>query len=189
MKKDTELRPALTLPEKIQIILDSCMPNRDKIDCIMVLLETEIAEKDICLNWPKIRQQLMSEILYLFQEIEKNQELKNNRGYIFRRVNLAWTNCRESGWAIPRDSQERKCDYLENLLKKQMVMTEILTKKKAEEKKEENKQKRNAGWHSRTWDRYNKFYFGITVKAKKQPAPKRNRLPFISATTETEERR
>jgi len=62
------------------------------------------------------------------------------------------------------------------LQEKQMVMT--LKKKKAEEKKKEKKKKRNTGWHSRTWDRYNKFYFGITVKAKKQPAPKRNRLPI-----------
>jgi hypothetical protein len=118
----------------------------------------------------------------LFSEIEENRELKNNRGYIFRRVNLAWMNCRESGWAIPRDNQERKCDYLENLLKKQVVATEILTKqkKKKEEKKKEKKQKRNTGWHKKTWDRYNKFYFGVTAKAKKQPAKreKQGRLPI-----------
>jgi hypothetical protein len=65
------------------------------------------------------------------------------------------------------------------MLKKQVVVTKILTKKKAKEEKKEKKKKRNTGWHSCTWDRYNKFYFGITVKAKKQPAKreKQGRLP------------
>ena len=178
-QEQTQIRPALTLSEKISIILNSCsMSNKDKIDCIMVLLESEIAEKDICLNWPKIRQQLMSEILYLFQKIEKDQALRHNKGYIYKRISLGWQNCRESGWAVPRNFQEQKCNYLENLQKKQEVMYELKPKK--EEKKKEKKKRRNTGWHSRTWDRYNKFYFGVTVKAKKQPAKreKQGRLPI-----------
>jgi hypothetical protein len=179
-KQEIPIRPALTLPEKIQIISNSYMPNKDKIDCIMVLVESEIAEKDICLNWPKIRQQLMSEILYLFQKIEKDQALRHNKGYIYKRISLGWQNCRENGWLIPRDFQERKCDYLANLQKKQAVMCEILTKKKkAEEKKKEKKKKRNTGWHKKTWDRYNKFYLGVTSKSKKKPArEKQGRLPI-----------
>ena len=180
-QEQTQIRPALTLTEKIQIILNSCnMNNKDKIDCILILIESEVQEKDICLNWPKIRQQLMSEILYLFSEIEKNQELKNNRGYIFRRVNLAWMNCRESGWAIPRDNQERKCDYLENLKKKQTITTRILTKK---EKKK--KDKRNSGWHTKTWDRYNRYYlgFGVDADTKKKRQPQRQRLLPLSGLT------
>ena len=177
MKYQTSIRPALTLSEKIQIILGSCsMKNKDKIDAILVLVESEVREKDICLNWPKIRQQLTSEILNLFSKIEENQTVIN-RGYIYRRISLAWQNCRERGWSIPRNFRENGCDYLENLLKKQEVMYELKPKK--EEKKKEKKKKRNTGWHSRTWDRYNKFYFGVTAKAKKQPArEKQGRLPI-----------
>ena len=179
MKKDTELRPALSLSEKISIILASSMQDRDKIDAILVLAESEIVEKDICLNRSKIRQQLLSEILYLFAKIEKNQAIMNNKGYIYKRISLAWQNCREQGWAVPRNYQEKKCDYLENLLKKQAVMCEILTKKKKEEKKKEKKKKRNTGWHKKTWDRYNKFYLGVTSKSKKKPArEKQGRLPI-----------
>ena len=186
-QEQTQIRPALTLTEKIQIILNSCnMNNKDKIDCILILIESEVQEKDICLNWPKIRQQLMSEILYLFSEIEKNQELKNNRGYIFRRVNLAWMNCRESGWTIPRDFQERKCNYLENLQKKQVLTTKIETKKekkKKEDEKKDKRNKRNSGWHRRTWDRYNRYYLGVDADAKKKRQPQRQRLLPLSGLT------
>ena len=117
------------------------MNNKDKIDCILILIESEVQEKDICLNWPKIRQQLMSEILYLFQKIEKDQALRHNKGYIYKRISLGWQNCRESGWTVPRNFQEQKCNYLENMLKKQVVVTKILTKKKAKEEKKEKKKK------------------------------------------------
>jgi hypothetical protein len=143
----------------------------------MVLLESEIAEKDICLNWPKIRQQLMSESLNLFSKIEENQTVIN-RGYIYRRISLAWQNCRKSGWSIPRNYRENGCDYLENLLKKQEVVCELKPKK--EGKGKEKKKKRNSGWHKRTWKRFNHFYLGVSDAKKKRQ--RQLRLPLDLTT-------
>ena len=184
-QEQTQIRPALTLSEKISIILNSCsMSNKDKIDCIMVLLESEIAEKDICLNWPKIRQQLMSEILYLFQKIEKDQALRHNKGYIYKRISLGWQNCRESGWTVPRNFQEQKYDYLENLQKKQVLTTKIETKKEKKKKEDEKKDKRNSGWHTKTWRRYERFYLGhdIEVEKKQKRQPTQLKLPLSGLT-------
>jgi hypothetical protein len=176
MRQQTEIKPALTLTEKIQIISNSYMTWKDKIECMRILIYGEIEEKNKILNQGKIEKQIMSEVLYLAEKLEENPELA--RGYIYKRINLCWRNCLESGWMLPMQHCESGCEFLENLQKKQIVMTP--KKKKAEEKKKEKKKKRNTGWHSRTWDRYNKFYCGITTGAKKQPAPKpkRNRLPI-----------
>jgi len=111
-QEQTQIRPALTLSEKVQIVLNSHMSNRDKIDCIVTLTESEIEERNINLNRKKIRKQIMSEVLYLFEKIEKNQKLKQNRNYIWKRINLIWRNCLQTGWLMP---VEEGCDYLENL--------------------------------------------------------------------------
>ena len=181
----TSIKPALGLTEKIQIILSDCrMSNRDKIDCILVLAQSEIDEKDICLNREKIRQQLLSEILYLFAKIEKNQAIMNNKGYIYKRINLAWTNCREQGWTVPRNFQEQKYDYLENLQKKQVLTTKIETKKEKKKKEDEKKDKRNSGWHTKTWRRYERFYLGhdIEVEKKQKRQPTQLKLPLSGLT-------
>ena len=170
MRQQTEIKPALTLTEKIQIISNSYMTWKDKIECMRILIYGEIEEKNKILNQGKIEKQIMSEALYLAEKLEENQLA---RGYIYKRINLCWRNCLESGWMLPMQHCESGCEFLENLQKKQMVMTP--KKKKAEEKKK----KRNTGWHKKTWDRYNKFYLGVTSKSKKKPArEKQGRLPI-----------
>ena len=172
-KQEIPIRPALTLPEKIQIISNSSMPNKDKIDCILVLWEGEIMEKNICLNREKIRQQLMSEILYLIANEESKKKI--GKGYIYKRINLGWRNCVKNGWVIPTGQKEQGCDFLENLQEKQLVMIK-------EEKGK--KKKRNTGWHRSTWARYERFYLGRDdVSTKKKRQPQRQRLLPLSGLT------
>ena len=162
-KQEIPIRPALTLSEKVQIVLNSHMSNRDKIDCIVTLTESEIEERNINLNRKKIRKQIMSEVLYLFEKIEKNQKLKQNRNYIWKRINLIWRNCLQTGWLIP---VEEGCDYLENLAKENIQKNQVVVRE----------EKRNTGWHRKTWQRYERFYMGNESKKKRQPT--RPRLPL-----------
>ena len=175
-QKSTSLRPALTLTEKIQIILNSCMPNRDKIDCMQVLLQGEIEEKNICLNKQKIKQQIMSELLYLCEKIEKDEQRKNDKNWIWKRINLCWRNCIKSGWLLPQEQRYEGCDYLENLRGDKVV-----------EKIETKKMKRNTGWSRKTQARYERFYLGVGVATKKKRQPQRQRLLPLSDLTPNKE--
>ena len=85
-RTQTSIRPALGLTEKIQIILNSCISWKDKIECMRILIFGEMEEKNKILNQAKVRQQVWSEALYLAEEIEKNPELAEKRGYVYRRV-------------------------------------------------------------------------------------------------------
>ena len=168
MKYQTSIRPALTLTEKIQIILQSCMAWKDKIDCMQVILQGEMEEKNICLNRQKIKQQIVSELLYLCEKIEGNEQRKNDKNWIWKRINLCWRNCIRSGWLLPRE-HEQGCDYLENLMRDDKVVgIEI-------RKIEIRKMKRNTGWSRKTQARYERFYLG----QKKERQPQRQlRLPL-----------
>ena len=167
-KQEIPIRPALTLPEKIQIILQSCVAWKDKIDCMQVILQGEMEEKNICLNRQKIKQQIVSELLYLCEKIEGNEQRKNDKNWIWKRINLCWRNCIRSGWLLPRE-HERGCDYLENLMRDDKVVgIEI------------RKMKRNTGWSRKTQARYERFYLGNESKKKRQPT--QLKLPLSGLT-------
>jgi len=147
----------LRLPDKIQVILGSKMKNKDKIDAITELIASEFSEKYIQLNIKKIRQQIMSEVLYLFEKIEENEEI--NKNYIRRRINLARQNC--INWMV-RSWQD------ENLQGNQIFVVK------------DSEEERNADWHAKTWRRYERFYLGhdIEVEKKQKRQPARPKLPL-----------
>jgi hypothetical protein len=132
-----------------------------------------IEERNINLNRKKIRKQIMSEVLYLFEKIEKNQKLKQNRNYIWKRINLIWRNCLQTGWLIP---VEEGCDYLENLAKENIQKNQVVVRE----------EKRNTGWHRKTWQRYERFYLGV-VSTKKKRQPQRQQLLPLSDLTPNKE--
>ena len=140
--------------QEIQIILGSCMDNRDKIEAIWVLVESYLKEKNIFTNEGKIKQQVLSEILYLLEKTNGRCTEK----YILNRIKLVERNCLQSGWIIPRNMVEIGCDYLENLKENQVVI----------EKKEIRKMQRQTGWHKKTEQRFERLLLSSSTSTRKK---------------------
>jgi len=130
--------------QEIQIILGSCMNNRDKIEAIVALIQSDMEETHIFLTPEKIRQQILSEILYLLEKIEKNKV--TTAGYISKRIKNCVKNCAQSGWIVPRRNKElNNIEYLENF---SSASAESAEATKQEQPKKTRKRKK--GWHKKT---------------------------------------
>jgi len=147
----------MSLSQKIKLVLDtSNMTNKCKIDVIVALIEGELQDKYECLNSKKIHQQVMSEVLYLFSRIGKDEI---NQTFIRERINLIRKNC--WGWIAKK--------YQDSNLEGNQIFC-------AAEKEEE----RDANWKKITWDRFNQFYLGALNKTTKPTRrEKQGRLPMI----------
>jgi hypothetical protein len=149
----------LSLNQKIELVLNNAkMTNKEKIGVIALLIEGYITEKYEPTNIEKVHQQVMSETLYLLSRTKKGE---TNQAFIRERINLTRRNC--SKWTTSKYQEENLEGY-------QVYQVHP--------RKEEKKRKRNTGWHSKTWERFNRFCLGINVGTKKKRQPARPKLPL-----------
>lgn len=159
----------LTLREtakEIKLILDCVdyvMNNKNKIEAIYVLVESEMEETYFLTNIKKIRQQIISEILYLFEKFGKNN--KTTERYIENRIKNCIKNCIQNGWIIPRKKKEINVEYLENL---QGNLLEVQMQKRSEKTKKKTRKTRKKGWHRKTEQRLERLLLSSTTKSKKR---------------------
>ena len=142
------------------------MDNRSKIEAILTLIKGDLEEVYFFVNQAKIQQQILSEILYLFEKIEKN---KVTTGYINRRIKNCTKNCIQSGWLIPRTKKEINVEYLENLSWNQEKFDQDKLQLQNQKNKTTKKTKtRRKGWHKKTERRLEHLLTGTSKNRKKR---------------------
>jgi len=159
------------------------LSNRNKFLSIVEIISSWLIDKYFFVFPEKAKQQISSEILYLFEKYEKSK--RATRAWITTRLNLLKKTLLEQGLIRLRTAFEVGIDFMENLSpseRENLSLSEVenfSSSEQPEQPEEENtnfllleeakpKYKRT-GWQDKTYRRFEKFVL------RRSPPPKKKR--------------
>ena len=148
--------PNLQTPQLIYIILnDSRMSDKNKILAIADLIESDITEKYVFIFKDEAYQQILSEVLYLFEKHEKDGV---NESWIKTRVKLLTRNLADFQLIKIRTAHEIDIDFIENIQNLPPPPSQPQNK---------NPHKKT-GWQEKTYRRFERYcLFNQKIKGPK----------------------
>ena len=155
------------------------LPGRNKFFSIVEIIVSSLNDKYFFVFPEKAKQQISSEILYLFEKYEKSK--RATRAWITTRLNLLKKTLLEQGLIRLRTAFEVGIDFMENLSpseKENLSLSEVENFSSSEQSEEninfllleEARPKyKRTGWQEKTYRRFEKFVL------RRSPPPKKKR--------------
>ena len=148
--------PNLQTPQLICIILnDKTMPDKNKVLAIVDLIQSDLIEKYIFVFEEEAYQQILSEVLYMYEKHEKDCI---NESWIRTRIKLLTRNLVEFGSIKIRTAHEIDIDFIENIQNLPSPPSQPQNK---------NPHKKT-GWQEKTYRRFERYcLFNQKIKGPK----------------------
>jgi len=136
---------SLNASHEIFLILnDNSMSSKNKVFCILAIIKAEVCEKYEILQPEKVQQQILSEILYLY---EKNENRKVNVGWINTRLRFLIRTLADLHYIVIRTAYEVGIDFLDKLSSSPLPDPPNTARK----------YEKSSGWHQKTYRRFERY--------------------------------